>query len=381
MEEEFTVTYFPYTLLDEGDLKRLCLYVARLRLVQVDPDTDPGLPPKLRAGAIIQPASPVADAPTLERIRLALRAYRQIGALRPEGGLLDCFGAFACHEDPEGSANRLRARLKGVPNSTPHDMELVNSAVFLLLAHEVDREHLELESRLGRVRVLETEVAGALGLPEDEEGRLTVAAAPVGDDLERSRSGQAAERLRAWTRLNLDLIGEDAVRPLTTSVAVMDEIWERLPPHLAAMSLVPSRTGIETHILCRLPDPLGLPLAEVLALRERLASTEVLFQWWQALAAALQTLETAGPTGREWPARRRAIEGAAGAFSAHWPKGHPACRALELSVIWYRRLPATTALALVAGMCAPAPDLLNREGKNGASLLLSPEREGGSLWL
>jgi|GEM_PF-704652 len=382
MAGECTVTYFPYTLLDEGDLKRLCLYVSRLRLVQTDPDVDPGLPPELRTGAIIQPVVPVRDAPTLNRIRFALRAYRQLGALRPEGRLRESFGTFALEEDPEGSTNRLRARLKGVPKSTPEDTELVSAAVFLLLAHEADREQLELENRLGRVRVLETKFAEALGLPDDEGGGLTAATeAPVGDDLERSRSEHAAERLQAWTRLTLGRIGENAVRPLTTSVAVMEEIWERLPPYLAAMSLLRSRAGIETQVLCRLPDPRALTLAEVLAMRERLVSAEVLPRWWQTLAGALQTLETAGPMGTAWPARRRELEGAAGAFPAHWPKGHPASRALELTVTWYRRLPATTAFALAAGLRAPAPDLLDFEGKNGVSFLLSPEHGGWSSWL
>jgi hypothetical protein len=254
----------------------------------------------------------------------------------------------------------------------------VSSAVFLLLAHEVDREHLELESRLGRVRVLETKFAEALGLPDEEGEGPTGPEASVGDDLERSRSEQAAERLRAWTRLNLGRSGKSAVRPLTTSVAVMEEIWERLPPHFAAMSLTPSRAGIETHLLCRLPDPLTLPLAEILALRKRLARTEVLFRWSQALAAALQTLETAGPTGTKWPALLREIESAAGAFSEHWPTGQPAGRALELSATWYRRLPATTAFAVAAGLRAPDADLFDPEGKNGVSLLLSLERGGGS---
>ena len=257
----------------------------------------------------------------------------------------------------------------------------MSSAVFLLLAHEVDREHLELESRLGRVRVLETKFAEALGLPDEEGEGPPVPEASVGDDLERSRSEQAAERLKAWTRLNLGRSGESAVRPLTTSVAVMEEIWERLPPHFAAMSLTPSRTGIETHLLCRLPDPLTLPLAEVLALRERLARTEVLFRWWQALAAAIQTLETPGPTGTKWPALRREIESAASAFSEHWPKEYPAARALELSATWYRRLPATTAFALAAGLRAPAADLFDPEAKNGVSLLLSLARRGRSSWL
>jgi len=364
MAGELVVTYFPYTLLEERDLKRLCLYASRLRLLQIDPQVGLGFPSELRARDFIQPVSPIQEGAMLEHIRLALASYRQLGALRPEGSTLQSFGAFALHDDPEGSTSRLRAHLRGSRlKSTPKDRSLVDAAVFLLLAHEVDREHLELGRQLRAVRVLETGFAEALGLP-DEQGEAPEAVEErAADDLEQSRREQVAQRLRAWTRLHL--AGEDeAATPLTTSVAVMEEIWERLPSHLVNLSPAASATTFGARRLCRLPDPGALPAAEVFALRETLERAGILQRWRQAVAATLKALQASEPAGME------EVEAAAAAFREQWPTERSAD--LEVQVTSYPRLPAITAFALATGLQRPAADLLNPEGRNGVSLLLAP---------
>jgi hypothetical protein len=363
MAGELVVTYFPYTLLGESDLKRLCLYLSRLRLLQIDPRVGVDLPAELRATDFIQPVSPVRESSTLERIRLALESYRQLGAVRPEGGLLRSFSAFALQDDdPEGSTSRLRGHLRGSrPKPTPEDRTLVDAAVSLLLAHEVDREHLELGRQLSGIRVLETEFAQAVGLADEDEEEPEVVGGLHGDDLEQSRSGQVVQRLRAWTRLYL--AGEsEAATPLTTSVAVMEEIRERLPSRLAAMSAA----ALEERPLCRLPDPGALPAAEVLALREELERVGILQHWRQAVTAALEALQISEPAGME------KVEAAAAAFAEHWPTRPSAD--LEVRATSYPRLPAITAFALASGLQSPTADFLDPEGRNGVSLLLTIKR-------
>ena len=368
MAAELAVIYFPFTLLAESDLKRLCLYVSRLRLLRVDPQVSLGLPPELRARDFIQPVAPVQESSVLERIRLALGSCRHLGALRPEGGLLQSFSAFALHDGPEGSTRRLRAHIRGSrPKFTPKDRALVDAAVFLLLAHEVDREHLELERQIGGVRVLETEFAEALGLADEQGEEPEAVQERDGDDLEQSRSEQALQRLRAWTRLHLAGKSE-AATPLTTSVAVMEEIWERLPSHLAAISPAASAAAPEVRRLCRLPDPGDLPAAEVIALREELERAEILQRWRQAIAAALEADQASEP------AEMGEVKAAAAAFFEHWPTGGSAD--LELRATSYPRLPAITAFALATRLQSPAADLLDPEGRNGVSLLLTPIRQG-----
>jgi hypothetical protein len=365
MAGELSVTYFPYTLLGERDLKRLCLYVSRLRLLQIDPRVGVGLPAEFRVKDLIEPVAPLRDSSTLERIRLALGSYRQLGALRPDGDLSQSFSAFALQDDdPEGSASRLRAHLRGSrPKPTPEDRALVDAAVFLLLAHEVDREHLELGRQLGGIGVLEREFAQAVGLPDENGEEGEAVEAPDGDDLEQARSGQVVQRLRAWTRLCL--AGELwPATPLTTSVAVMEEIRERLPSHLAAMFPAASPAAPEARRLCRLPDPGALPAAGIFALREELERAGVLQHWRQAVAAALEALRASEPAGME------EVEAAAAAFVERWPTRRSAD--LEIQVISYPRLPAITAFALATGLQNPTAGLLDPEGRNGLSLLLAP---------
>jgi hypothetical protein len=364
---ELIVTYFPYTLLGESDLKRLCLYVSRLRLLQIDPLAGVDLPAGLRERDFIQPVAPLQDSSAPERIRLALGSYRQLGAIRPDGDLFQSFRAFALQDDdPEGSTSRLRAHLRGSRlKPTPDDRALVDAAVFLLLAHEVDREHLELERQLGGVRILETECAWSVGLPGEHGEEPAAPEAPDGDDLEQSRSEQVRQRLRAWTRLYL--AGQTpAATPLTTSIAAMEEIRERLPSRLAAMSPAASASVPETRSLCRLPDPVALPAAEVLALREELERAGTLQHWWQAVAAILQALQTSEPANME------EVEAAAAAVGERWPTRRSAD--LELQATFYPRLPAITAFALATGLQSPTADLLDPEGRNGVSLLLAVKR-------
>jgi hypothetical protein len=238
----------------------------------------------------------------------------------------------------------------------------VDAAVFLLLAHEVDREHLELARQLGGVRALETEFARAAGLPDEHGEKPAASEAPDGDHLEQSRSEQARRRFRAWTRLSL--AGRTpAATPLTTSVAVMEEIRERLPSALAATSLTASTSGPKALSLCRLPDPGALPAAEVLALREELECAGILQHWRQAVAATLEALQASKPANIE------EVEAAAAAFGERWPTRPPAD--LEVEATFYPLLPAITAFALATGLQGPTADLPDPEGRNGVSLLLA----------
>ncbi|HVO85103.1 MAG TPA: hypothetical protein VMU60_11835 [Syntrophobacteria bacterium] len=367
MAGELVATYFPYTFLGESDSKRLSLYVSRLRLLQIDPQASVGLPAEFRARDFIQPVAPLQDRSTLERIRLALGSYRQLGAPRPDGSLLQSFSAFALQDDDvEGSTRRLRAHLRGSRSKpTPSDSALVDAAVFLLLAQEVDREHVELGGQLGGIRVLETKFNQALGLPDEHEEEPAAPEAPDGDDLEQSRSGQVLQRLRAWTRLGLaGEVGRGT--PITTSVAVMEEVRERLPSLLAAMSPAASAAAPEARRLCRVPDPAALPAAEVFALGGDLERAGILQHWRKAVAATLKALQAAEPKGTE------EVEAAAAAFVERWPTRTAAD--LEVQVISYPRLTAMTAFALATGLESPTADLMDPEGRNGVSLLFVPVR-------
>ena len=65
---ELSATYFPYTFLEENDLKRLIFYFDTIHLLQVFPDFEPGLPDLLRSSQMVQPFQPVTETSLLETI-------------------------------------------------------------------------------------------------------------------------------------------------------------------------------------------------------------------------------------------------------------------------------------------------------------------------
>ena len=70
--DNLEITYFPYTFLDQTDLKRLILYFESVRLLSVSPNIDPELPAQLRGSPLVQPFYPITSASFREIIERAL---------------------------------------------------------------------------------------------------------------------------------------------------------------------------------------------------------------------------------------------------------------------------------------------------------------------
>jgi hypothetical protein len=87
---DLTVTYLPFTFLEEQDLKQLVLYFHNIRLLQVLPDFDPGLPHILRASSLVQSFCPISTS-LLETVKRAHQAYHQLGSVHQDGGWFNYF--------------------------------------------------------------------------------------------------------------------------------------------------------------------------------------------------------------------------------------------------------------------------------------------------
>ena len=146
---KLTVTYFPYTFLHKNDLKRLIPYFDTIRLLQVFPDSDPGLPDLVQTSQLVQLYAPISNPALLETVSRARKTYEQLGRVHPDGGLAHLLQAFALQEDFEGSRTGLVASIRQAhPRLSEEELEFVNHAVFILLAHQFDQEHLELDLQL-----------------------------------------------------------------------------------------------------------------------------------------------------------------------------------------------------------------------------------------
>jgi len=367
------VTYFPYTFLQENDLKRLILYFDRIRLLQVLPDLDSGLPAPLRTSSLVQSFCPLSSSPLLETIRRAQQIYHQLASVHRDAGLVQLFRTYAVQEDFENSRTGLVARIRqGLPRLAPEEVELVSDAVFLLFAHELDREHLELDLQLDRIRGLETKLHEEVGIGTEEEREAVAMKSPVLLESDPPRAQYPLQRLRAWTRLCSIHPEPVSLLPLTTSLEVLGEITERLPSHLAALTDGLPATPPSQHLLAILPDPQPLSLEEILKLRESLGREGVLNNWWDCVAAVTARLERETLTEGHWRDLQKNLQKAADEFRWHWPTLDKPSQTLRLDSMMYPGLQSVVAFALATGLQQPVPGAVTAKAGNGITLLLSP---------
>jgi hypothetical protein len=165
-----TVTYFPYTFVNENDLKSLLLYFDTIRLLQVIPDSDPGLPEIVRSSQLVQCFHPLSNSTLLEHVKKAHQTYLQLRSFHQNGGSLQLLQTLALQENFEDSRPGVVAQIRRAhPRLAPEDVELINDAVFILLAHQLDHDHLELDLQLEQIRGLEARFRQEAGIGTDEE--------------------------------------------------------------------------------------------------------------------------------------------------------------------------------------------------------------------
>ena len=368
---DLTLTYFPYTFLEENDLKRLLLYFDTVRLLQVLSDSDPGLPALLRDSQSIQLFCPISDSSISEACRLALQTCHQLGSIHQDGGLVELFRTFALQEDFEDSRTALVAQLRQSHHRlAPAEEELVNDAVFLLLAHQLDHDQAELDSELERIRDLEDKFHAEVGIGADEEKDFEPLRSSFSMESDRTRTQYPFQRLRAWTHLYSSQKKTDLFLPLTTSTEVLGEIIERLPSKLTTDIQGSPAMGLEQHRLAVLPDPQPLSLEEVLALKKSLSDASVLDNWRASFAAAISRLQQEPLHEEEWLELEQYLQKAADGFRQHWPTPDESSH-LQLECICHPGVTAELAFSLTAGLSSDAKGLQTPHPANGVTLLLS----------
>jgi hypothetical protein len=369
---DLTITYLPFTFLEEQDLKRLVLYFHNIRLLQVLPDFDPGLPHILRASSLVQLFCPISTS-LLETVKRAHQTYHQLGSVHQDGGLVELLQFYALQEDFEASRTGLVAHIrKGAPHLAQEEVELVNDAVFLLFAHELDREHSELDLQIDRIRGLETKLHEEVGIGSEEERKTLAMESPSLAESDHLRTRYPLQRLRAWTRLYCGQQEPGPFLPLTTSVEVLEEISERLPSQLADLTDRPQALPLDQRNLSILPDPHTFALEEILELRETLSHEGVLSSWWEAVAATIDRVVHETLSQEQWIDLHRDLQKIGDEFQHHWPPQKKPAHYLRLDVIRYPSVTPDLAFCLATGLQPPEPGPHIPEGVNGVTLLLSP---------
>jgi hypothetical protein len=369
----FKATYFPYTFLEENDLKRLIFYFDTIYLLQVLPDFEPGLPDLLRSSQMVQPFQPVTESSLLETIGQAHQSYQQLGSVHRNGGLLQLLRTFALQEDFEDSRTGLVARIRQAhPQLAPEVAELVNDGVFLLLAHQLDHDHLELDLHMERIRGLEAKLHEEAGIATDEERDSVAMRSPLLEESDPPRTQYAYERLRAWTRLYCSQEQAGPFLPLTTSPEVLAEISERLPSQSSDVAeRMPVRRP-EQECLAVLPDPQQLSLEKIVEFRQSVSSESFMDTWRESVTVAVSRLQQETVPEDQWLELQQRVQKAADAFQEHWPVPEKPTHYLRLQCAYYPKTPPERAFSLATGLQPATREPYPAETLNGVSLLLSP---------
>ena len=368
-----SATYFPYTFFEENDLKRLIFYFDTIHLLQVLPDFEPGLPDLFRSSQMVQPFQPVTKTSLLETIGQAHQSYQQLGSVHQNGGLLQLLRTFALQEDFEDSRTGLVARIRQAhPQLAPEVAEVVNDGVFLLLAHQLDHDHLELDLHMERIRGLEAKLHEEAGIVTDEESDVVGIREPLLEESDPPRTQYAYERLRAWTRLYCSQEQAGPFLPLTTSAEVLAEISERLSSQLPAVAEGMSVTGPEQKSLSVLPDPQQLSLEKIVEFRQSVSRESFVDTWRESVTVAVNRLQQETVPEDQWKELQQRVQKAADAFLEHWPVPEKPTHYLRLECACYPKVPPERAFSLATGLQHAAREPYPAETLNGVSLLLSP---------
>jgi hypothetical protein len=252
------------------------------------------------------------------------------------------------------------------------ELAFVNDAVFILLAHQFDHEHAELDRQLERIRGLETKFQEEVGIGTEEENEITAGAPVLLQESDPPRTQYTFQRLRAWTRLYCSQEEMTSFPALTTSPEVFSEISERLPSQFAALTGESPAGLADQHLLSILPDPQSLSLPEVLEFRQLLTGESILENWRESLTAALDQLKGQALQEEMWQETRQYLQEQAYGFQQLWPAPGKPSRYLRLECLCYPSMQPEVAFSLASGLKLPAGKIYAPAETNGVTLLIRP---------
>ncbi|MCK8600691.1 hypothetical protein [Desulfoferrobacter suflitae] len=284
---EFKYFLFPHTVLPEAEYRHLAVLLPNLHVLQVA--RQPQTPAWGQHFFSITPTIPQEQQ---KKVRTLLRAYQNFADLVGEGTVLASIshmnrGDNAWHE----SRFHLQSTIKGISdNDDPQDSEstLVEAAVFMEMAHNLDLQGLELEEGISKAESLEKEFRNILGITSEEDweefeniGDIPLVSAKT------YLNFMLPKRIACWLRL----FGSSPATGSPVLVTTAKEVAEELSDPFA---------GISEHIAEPAVNLLQLPLASApslshleidrfSALLAELESSDLRTSYAQALEKALET--------------------------------------------------------------------------------------------
>jgi hypothetical protein len=276
---------FPYTLLSEKEYRQLSLLLPELSILQVlRPPTVPEWLSQMVTG---WPA--VIGQGQLETIRLCLKGYQEFATVHGEDSVLASLSLDQIARDFSESRLRIQSEIKKASADAlgDGDIQVLEAAIFLEMARDLDEKNLEVETGLARMASLEGEFREILGISEDE----------VDDDVMESlspplRAGQTSlslmlpKRLESWFRLLFNHMPATCPVLVTTTKQVLEELIERLRGKEGPAGNMPEPACIPLGSIPAMDD---LPIEDFLSLLSDPEASGILSSCWQELKRALLT--------------------------------------------------------------------------------------------
>jgi hypothetical protein len=189
---------FPHMTLSANSLEKLCVFLPRLDILEIISRV--AIPEWARDR--IYGHAVLSGDELLSRISDCLRGYRDFATVRGgPGGMLGYLKQAL--EDIEEPRYRIQEELRGkIPHAKDDkELEIVQAALFLEMARELDEKELEIESGYDRLNAIEQEFRDILGIEEEDIEQ-------VGPDLsetlvhdENSLLYMLGKRIESWLRM------------------------------------------------------------------------------------------------------------------------------------------------------------------------------------
>ncbi|HIJ76017.1 MAG TPA: hypothetical protein HPP81_04800 [Deltaproteobacteria bacterium] len=249
---ELNYFLFPHTTLSENHFRNLCVFLPRLSVLEIARQAS--IPewaqenfsgwPVLRGGELSTQIGSCVE---------GYRAFAQVHG--GPGGMLG-FLSRALDETDE-PRYRIQEKLRGScpPDLDPAQKEIVQAAIFLEIARELDEKELEIASSYAHLNAIEQEFRDILGIEDEESDRaetnLTPALAPDTNGL----LYMLPRRIQSWFRM----LSLQPLESMPIFVSCFPEVVEE------AIEMI--RTGCErdrkqfsaaTHLLGSIPRLDGL---------------------------------------------------------------------------------------------------------------------------
>ena len=270
---------FPHTVMSQTEYRDLSLLVPLVSLLQsLGP---PNIPEWGQEHFLAYPG--VKDEELRKRVQLYLRGYQDFADRHRGSDMLAALRHEFSAKDGETSRFLLQSELRGKPPQAPNPMEwpLLEAAVFLELARDLDLKEIDLETGFHQLEELEGAFRQILGNTEDEEfGEVMDASGSALVPDQNRLSFLLSKRLVSWYRLAAAGRFAPPFATISISKDVVEELIDPIQSECESAGRIFNLVQIP---LATLPSIHQLQPQQFVELHGELRNAQILLRYWDAL--------------------------------------------------------------------------------------------------